>query len=183
MEETTTPMKAGLKYGLYLGLAMSAFMLISHYAGLQDYTSTDITEGMFLTVITWIILFALIFLGIKYYKDKNEGHLTLGEGMVTSLFIGLVSGIISLIFTYVFFTFIAPEVLQTIGETAMADATSDLDNNPDVSSEDAEAGKEMVGNVMNFVMSPIFMAGTTFVTRIFTSVIFGLIGSLILKSD
>ena len=41
MEEATTPMKVGLKYGLYLGLAMTAFALIAHYAGLQDYTSTD----------------------------------------------------------------------------------------------------------------------------------------------
>jgi len=182
MEETTTPMKTGLKFGLYLGLAISAFALIAHYAGLQDYSSTDITESLFITVVQWVILFALFFLGIKYYKEHNEGHLTLGDGMVTSLFIGLVSGIISVIFTYVFFTFLAPDVLATVSEAAMEGATADMSNS-EMSAEEAEAATETVGNVMNFMMSPIFMAGSTFISRIFSAVIFGLIGSFILKTD
>lgn len=182
MEESITPMKAGMKYGLILGIAMSVFALISHYSGLQDYSSTDITESLFISVITWVILAAFFYLGIKYFKDKNEGHLTLGEGMVTSMFIGLFSGIISVIFAYVFFTFLAPDVLSTISDAAMEGAATDFGNS-EMTEEEVAATKETMDGVMGFMMSPAMMAISTFVSRLFSAVIFGLISSFILKTD
>jgi len=180
MESNVTPMKAGAKYGLYLGLAVSAFTYLSHVLGLQDYASTDISSSFLVTAITWIILFALFFLGIRFFKNSNEGQLSFGEGMTTAMFIGLVSGIISVIFTYLFFTFIAPEVLGTITDAAMESANTDLS---ELSEEEREKAEEMMGGVMGMVSSPGFMAVSTFISRMFSAGIFGLISALILKND
>jgi len=179
-EKNVTPMQVGLKYGVYLGLAMSVFGFIAHYAGLQDYSSTDITSSFLVTALTWIILAALFFLGIKYFKEGNEGHLTLGEGMTTAMFIGLVSGIISVIFTFIFLTYIAPEVLSTMTDAAIADANADLS---ELSAEERAKADEMIGGVMGFVTSPAFMAAMTLFSRMMSAVIFGLVSSLILKND
>jgi hypothetical protein len=180
-DANVTPMQAGLKYGVYLGLAMSIFGLIAHYGGLQDYTSVDdISSSFLVSAISWIILAALFFLGIKYFKNGNEGHLTLGEGMTTAMFIGLVSGVISIIFTFIFFTYVAPEVLSTLSEAAMESANADLS---DLSAEEREKAEEMMGGMMGMFMSPIFMAVSTFFSRMLSAVLFGLVCSLILKTD
>lgn len=180
MEESITPMKTGLRYGLILGIAMSVFGLIAHYGGFQDYSSTDVTQSLFVSVISWVILAALFYLGIKYFKEHNEGHLTLGEGMVTSMFIGLFSGIISVIFAFVFFTYVAPDVLSTVSDAAMESANADFS---EMTEEEAAAAKEMMDGMMGFMMSPAMMAISTFVSRLFSAVIFGLISSFILKTD
>ncbi len=177
-----SPMKAGLKYGAFLGLALSIFELIAHYTGLQNYSSVEMSSAFLVTAIQWIILALLFFLGIKYFKDNNEGHLTLGEGMTTSMFIGLVSGIISAIFTFIFLSYIAPEALATMSDTIM-DSTAVNADFSDLSEEDRQEAEKMMGGVMGFFTSPGFIAATTIFGRIMSAIIFGLVCSLILKTD
>lgn len=181
-ERNATPMQVGLKYGLYLGLAMAAFALIAHYGGLQDYSSVDITSVFLVQAINWIILAVLFFFGTKYFKDNNEGHLTFGEGMITCMFIGLVSGIITVIFTFIFYSYIAPEVLDTVNEAIMSGGAVESDFS-DLSEEDRKEAEAMMGSIMGFATSPSFLAVSALLNRMMSAVIFGLISSLILKTD
>ncbi len=180
MEHDTnvTPLKAGLKYGVMLGIAMSVLQLVFHYAGLNDDpTNPNVTNAILTTGLTWIVLFALFFLGIKHFKESNDGHLTFGEGLVTSLFIGVISGIISAIFSYILFTYIAPDLASTISEAAMEGAREG--GGGDLGDE----GEEMMENMMSTMTSPGVLSTITLVTRIVTAVIFGLIGTLIQKTE
>ncbi len=179
-DTNVTPMKAGLKYGLYLGLAMVVFSLIAHYGGLQDYNSVDIANSFLVTAITYIILAVLFFLGVRYFKNSNEGQLTFGEGMTTAMFIGVISGLISVVFTFIFFSYIAPDVMESVTNAAMEQVNADMS---ELSEEERQKSQEMMGSVMGIMQSPIVMAMSTFVARLFSAVIFGLISSLILKTD
>jgi len=173
----TTPFKVGLKYGAILGIAMSVLGLIFHYAGLNDDPlNTSITQTILTTGLSWVILFVGFFFGIKYFKQANEGHLTFGEGLITSLFIGVISGIISAIFSFIFFSYVAPDLASSLSEAALEGAK---EGNPEIDAE----GEEMMNNMMSTIMSPGVMAAIGFVTRIFTAVIFGIIGTLIQKTE
>jgi len=177
-DANNTPIKVGLKYGIILGVAMSVISLVFHYAGLNDNPADpSMTNAILTTGVTWVILFTLFYMGIKNFKDGNDGHLTFGEGLVTALFIGLISGIISAIFSYVLFTYIAPELAGSITEAAMEGAREggggDLD----------EDGEEMMNSMMSTMTSPGVLSTIALVTRIVTAAIFGIIATLIQKTE
>ena len=180
MEANVTPMKTGLKYGLYLGLVISIFGLAAHYGGLQEYDTVELSSTFLVSAINWIILAIMFFMGIKYFKDNNEGQLTFGEGMTTAMFIALVSGIISVIFTFILYKYLAPDALGSLTDAAMDSTNQDLS---ELSEEDRKEAEEMMGSILGIFTSPGFMAASAFLNRIFSAIIFGLISSLILKTD
>lgn len=170
--EHSTPMQTGIRYGLILGLASVALSLIIHYAGLNDFNDPMSGTNFMLSGLSWVVIFAIIFLGLKYFKAHNDGQMTLGEGVITSLFIGLISGLILAVFMFIFMSYIAPEFADTVKDAIDAQ-NEELDQ--DVA--------EMQGKIFDTMMSPPVMAFTAFINRIFAALIFGLIAALIVKSD
>ena len=168
MEEHITPLKTGIKYGGYLGLATILLTLIAYYTGWQDFTDLQSTESMMVEIAGHVIGLGITILGIIYYRRHNEGLLTFGEGMSTSLFIGLFAGIIGAIFMYIFASYIATNLGEAVLSTIDTDEMSD---------GDAEAMEQ----VMGFATSPVFLAFSTLISSIIMALIYGLIGSLILK--
>jgi len=170
--EHSTPMQTGIRYGLILGLASIALTLIIHFAGLNDFNDPMSGTNFLISGISWVVIFAIIFFGLKYFRSHNDGQMTLGEGVITSLFIGLISGLILAAFMFVFMAYIAPEFADTMKE-AMDAQNEELDQ--DVA--------EMQGKIFDTMMSPPVMALMTFINRIFAALIFGLIAALIVKSE
>ena len=87
------------------------------------------------------------------------------------MFIGLFSGIIVAIFTYVFFSYIAPDFMERAIEMAMEEQ--------DLSEEELEASQ----GFMQAFTSPIFASFWAFISRIFAVLILGSIASAILKRE
>lgn len=170
MEDHITPLKTGIKYGGYLGAATIILSLISHYGGLQDFTDPTSTTNIVLSVIGYVLAFALTFVGIRYYRSNNEGLLTFGEGVSVALFIGLFSGIIGAIFMYIYAAYLDPGI---------ADAMMSGMDIDEMSSQEAEAAEQ----VMGFATSPIFLAFSAFIGSIIGGLIWGVISSAILKKD
>ncbi len=170
MEEQITPLKTGIKYGGYLGMATIVMQLVVHYGGLTNLTGEMQASDFIVQGLTWIIGFALVYMGIKYFKDNNEGLLTFGEGISVSLFIGLFAGIISAIFMYIYAAYLMPD----FGDAIMNNVDMD-----EMSTQEAEVMEQAMG----FATSPIFLAFTGFIMKLLGCLIYGLIGSAILKKD
>lgn len=168
MEEQITPLKTGIKYGLYLGIFGIVLQLIVHYGGLEDFTDPFSTTNLIISAVTYLSGFVITFLGIKYFREYNEGLLTFGEGMSVSLFIGLFAGLLGAVFMFIYASYLVPDLGETIMNTIDTD---------EISADEAEIMK----NTMGFATSPIFLAFSSIIGSIIAGVIYGLIGSAILK--
>ncbi len=151
MEQAASKSSTVFTYGLYLGIASIVFSLITFYGGMMGNT--------YFSYLGYLLLVVFIFLGLKFYKEKeNAGVLRYGQGVGLGVLISLVGGVVSSIFTYVYFVFIDPskhtELLAVIQEKQLEAGVS-------------AAQLEQAEGVMSAMMSPAAM------------VIFGIIGSLI----
>jgi hypothetical protein len=94
-----TTRSAGIRYGLIAAIIGIAYFLILNTVGV------DITQG-FWRWFSYVITIAILVLAHKYYKDNNDGFMSYGQGIGISLWCGLVSSVISSIFTWIYVKFI-----------------------------------------------------------------------------
>ena len=123
--QTTTLPNAAL-FGLYLALSTFLWMLLTWVLNINVFSiGMSILNGL----INLGIVILFFWLSNKTLRDKYlDGSLTYGQGFINLLVTGIVSGIITLILTYIFYKFIAPDYLAKIGEKTM----EMLQNNPNV---------------------------------------------------
>lgn len=168
MVDQVTPFNTGIKFGGYLGAFTIVFSLLAHYAGWQNLSHPEAGSNLAMSAISMAFNFGIIYLGVKYFREHNEGLLSFGEGVSVSLYIGLFAGIIGALFMYIFVAYIAPEFMDIVADSI------DLDEMPE---EEAEAAKGVLG----IFLSPTFIAFSSFIGSIIGALIYGLIASLILR--
>ena len=111
---TVTTRSAGIRYGVIGGLISIVYFLVLTTAGVDMSQGIGRWAGMIITIV-------IIFLAHKYYKDNGDGFMSYGQGIGIGFWIGLVSAVISSIFTYIYAEFIDPSFITTIREKAIAD--------------------------------------------------------------
>jgi hypothetical protein len=132
MEPTTaTPSTAriALKYGLFIGLGLIIYYLITQLAGL----ATNPAIGMIGMVISAAILIVGIVYAIKDFKSQNDGYMSYGQGLGLGSLASAVSGLISGVFSSIYVTFIDNSAMkqamdmqrQKMEEQGMDDAQID----------------------------------------------------------
>jgi hypothetical protein len=108
----TTPVttrSVGIRYGLITGGVAILYFLIMTIA------SIDMTQG----IGRWgslIFYVALIVLAHKYFKENGNGFMSYGEGMGITFWLGLVTCVVSSIFTYIYVKFIDASFIQKMLE-------------------------------------------------------------------
>lgn len=111
MEETTsiTTRSVGIRYGLILALVSVIYFLV------LTIMNVDMTSGFgrWASILFYV---AGIFLAHKYFKDNGTGFMSYGEGIGISFWIGLLSSVISSLFTYVYIKFVDSSFVETIKE-------------------------------------------------------------------
>ena len=167
MEQAASKSSTVYSYGLYLGIALIVFSLITFYGGFLGNNA--------FSYLSYVIYIVLIFLGIKHYKEKeNNGFLQYGQGLGLGVLISLVGGVVSAIFTYVFFTFIDPakhnQLIMVVQEQQMKSGVS-------------EAQLEQMEGIMSKMMSPLSMSLIGIIGAVFVGLVISLIVSAILKKD
>ena len=167
-DEFVSPLKAGIKYGIYLGLILIALTILGHYTGWQDLGNPNSTSNQVLSWFSILVGFVVTYMGIRYYKVNNEDVLNMGEGMSVALFIGIFSGLLGAVFFFIFVSYIAPELSTVAAESI------DMD---ELSEEEAEAAEQAV----EFMASPMILATINFVGSMILALVYGLIASFILK--
>ena len=74
----------------------------------------DIDQSSPSRYITFLPYIAFLFLAQKEYRDIKGGYMSFGDGFLAGLFFAIFSGIMSSIFTYLYFNFIYPHAYEEI---------------------------------------------------------------------
>ncbi len=118
---------------------------------------------------------AFIFLGIKHYRDKElGGRLTFGQGVMMSIWISLISSVITAAFMVIYFLVINTSYFDTLKQ-----ATAEKMSEQGMSDEQIEMSSGMMGWFLN----PWFIAVSQIIGGLIFGAIFGLIGGAVFKRD
>jgi len=171
MENQPVPTKnVIINFGLYLGIASILISVVVYALGMQY--DQDWKTGS----IGIIAMAVIIFLGIKKYKEFNNGYLTVGQALKTGVGIALIGGIISVIYSLIFMNFIEPDFMAN----TMAKAEQQLmENAPNLSDEQIEMQIEM----MQKFSTPAITSAFAIVGSLFIGFIISLISGFIQKND
>lgn len=153
--ETQSPsiQKIALNYGVLLGLFTIVLQVISYAL------DTHIDRPWWLTFGQLLISIAIIVLGLKAFKNENNSYLTFGQSIKTGLAISLIAGIISIIFNYIFITYIDPDFIQK----TMDFTREEMAKNPNLTEEQINMSMEMSAKFMTpWIMSAFAIIGTMF---------------------
>jgi hypothetical protein len=162
MENQRTQIKVAMNYGTLYGLSGVAVFLLFYFVG------TDI-QSRLPQWISYIILIIFIVMGVKSYRDEDlGGNISYGKSLGTGVLISVFGGIISAVFSLLFFTYIAPEMTQKILDAAQQSMVEQ-----GMSEEQIEMG---MGYTQKF-MTPTWL----FLFSVLGSAVMGFIFSLVIS--
>jgi hypothetical protein len=153
-----------IKWGLIYGLVGVIYVFVYAMLGLQG-------KGSFVVaIVAWlfqaVLAFLMYFLATKEYRGENGNLISFGRGFGINMLVGLIGGAIKGVGFYIYAKFIDPSYIQNMFEAQM-EAQEEF-GGPSASSA------EMPG-FMEFMLTPEFNAGSTFILVIWGAVIYGLI--------
>ncbi len=171
----TSIMPVSIRYGLILGLVGIAFSLLSHVLGMTEISATNTMVSIVSSLISFGITIAIIVMAIKFYRDnQNQGFLSIGQGLGIGALMGLVSGLMTAIYMYIFFTYIDSGMIDAIIAQTEADMEAQGQSDEDI---------ENAMSVVSMFMTPLFFAGSALISSPIMGGIFGLIAGLFLKHE
>ncbi len=107
--DSTQGLKHIANWGVICGLALISHSAIGYISG--------INENKFYGFISYVLLGACLFLGIKAYRDKlQNGALSYGNGVWVGVKISFFASILTAIFTYIFLNYIDSSVITKMLE-------------------------------------------------------------------
>ena len=169
MEDQQKPTnKTALHFGIILGIVSVLISVIIYALGM--HYDQDWKTG----TISFLAMAAVIFIGIKKFKELNGGILSLGQSLKTGIGIALIGGIISIIYSYIFMNFIEPDFI--VNTIAGAEEKM-LERNPNLTDEQIEQALSFSKKMM----TPGIMISIGLVWSIFLGFVISLISGLILK--
>ncbi len=160
-----------LNYGLLLGVATVLFS-VAIYA----VNGMSMERPLWQKVLSIAIMIAAIILGIKKYKEFNNGKLTLGQAMKTGLGISLIGGLIAGIYTYIFFAYVEPEFMTQVMEIAQEKM---MEQNPDMPDDQVE----MAMSMSRKFSSPTAMLFFSVIGSLIFGAIISVIGGLVMRKE
>ena len=159
-----------LNYGLILGI-------ISVLLAVANYAFGDIYQPHWsISVVSGAATILVIVFGLKQFKANNNGFLNLGQALKTGLGIALISGLVYVIYFYIFVNFIEADYftnLATFQESTM------IETYPNMSDEQLETSLEMAQKFSGFGM----VAAIAMIMSLFFGFIVSLIAGLIMKKS
>jgi hypothetical protein len=164
-----TPFQTGLKYGLITSLLGIIASLILYSTGSGDPTGSSLQFG-----VSIIIYVTGLYLGFDAFKRGNEGFASLGELVKVAIFIGLITGGISGVFTYIYMQYIDSDIM-----TKIFDQQRLVLEDKGLSDKEIDQALEMAKSFM----SPKFLIPIQIITSVITLTILGLIVGAIMKKN
>jgi hypothetical protein len=156
MESQVTTRSTGIRYGLIAGVVSIAFFLILSVSGVNITTSP-------LRYLGWVITAVIIFLAHQYYKQNGNGFMSYGQGIGIAMWMGIISAVISSIFTYIYVKFIDTNFMDAIKDAQMQEMAA-----KGMSDEQIEQAMK----IASMFMSPEAMLGF--------GLVFGFLGTLVI---
>jgi hypothetical protein len=102
-------------YGLYAGLVLILISLISNLLNLVDLTNPRGFVSMLINMLNYAIMGIAMVLAVKNFRDnENGGVVSFGKGFGIGFTTLLTIIVISVVWSYVYFSLIDPAMLETI---------------------------------------------------------------------
>ena len=168
MENQQMPTKKiALNYGLMLGFISILFHVVLFALG------KHLDQDWKMSVLSIAITAVVIVMGIKKFKESNNGLLSLGQGLKTGIAIAMISAVVYIIYTMIFMFVISPESM----EHGLEIARQKLMENPNITEEIIEQSLEM----QKKFQSPTFLIPIMLIVSLFIGFVISLIATLIMK--
>lgn len=154
--------KDSFTHGILMGLALIAVSLILHLL--------DLSREPWAIVPSVVVMWTLITLGLLQIRNRKlDGFISYGKALGTGTLLSLVAAMLLAIYTYIFLEFIDPGFIDSIMEKAYNDMQAQ---------GSSEAEIDMAMKITEGFTNPFVMA----FTGIFTNVLLGFLGSLIIAA-
>lgn len=105
-------MNHALKFGLFYGIASIAVALI------QAYIFPNSLVSGISTIVSLAVPIIFMWLAGKATRDDNDGLLSFGEAMSPTFLTYLIGSLISVLFMFILYNFISPDLLLAQAEMA-----------------------------------------------------------------
>lgn len=160
-QNTVSPGKVGLTYGIYLGLILLLIQVVLYVTGMA-------LEGIqWPMYIYYVIFLVMIFIAVNSFKRSNGGFLSMSEALKTGVSAAAVSGLIFLVYNLLLLYVIEPGY----GEMILDVSRDKMLETGNMTEEQVEMGLKVTRYMINpFIGGAIWIALSAF---------FGLIYSLI----
>ena len=96
--------------GIILGVLGILISVINYAFG------THLDPHWSIGTLQFILMIAIIVLGISKFKKANGGFLSWGQGVKIDVGIAILSALISIIYNYIFVTFVEPDFMAQVME-------------------------------------------------------------------
>lgn len=170
---TVKPWSVALRYGGLAVLISVIVGLLMHLLGLNDFEAEAIGEPSLLNrlvqYLSYAIWVAAIVLAIRAHKSELGGYISFGRSFLTGFATTLIMGLLSAVWTFFFFSILAPEALDILLEGALSQM-------PEDQAEDAE-------DYMKMIFTPGFMVVMVVIMSLVVGCIVSLIAGLVMKND
>ena len=104
-------MKNAIRFGLLLGIISGIWIMIMHIAGVYERQYPQSDDFSFMEMISIVIPFIALFLGIKNFRDNiNGGKMEFFEGIFEGIKIMVVGGFIAAFFATIYISYVNPDV-------------------------------------------------------------------------
>jgi hypothetical protein len=155
----TSLVAASFTYGLLTAIGLILITLLAYLFNLTEIT--------WLSYLNYVILLAGIILGtIKFRDDDSGGFITYGKALGFGTMVSLFAAVISGIFLFVFYTFIAPDAFEQIRILAEQNI---IQANPDITDQQLDLAMRMTTPLMIFISSLFSITFIGFVFSLVTS--------------
>jgi len=161
--------KFTMTYGLYLGLAFSAVVLIFKYTGSVHYPGD--TAGM---TNSMLLLMGMLYFGKKYRDTIHQGEFLYKNALGFSVLLTLFSAVIYTFFSYWYYSVIEPTGISYYVEQMKVAYTQ----NGNLSEDQISSLVELY----NKMLTPGLMAFVVFFSQSLIGVLLGLVMSVFIKS-
>ena len=164
-----------MRYGVFGALILIVIGLVMYLTGQIDIEANGGRGNTTSNIINWIVMIGASVLAIKHHRDVDlNGRISYGRSIGVGTATAFIFGLLMAIYTYVFFAFIAPELVEQIKEFSIIQMEEQGRSDEEI---------EQAEKYMPWLVSPGFFATVIALVSVIIGLIASLIGGAILKRE
>ncbi len=160
--EKATVSQISKRWGLYLGLVLIAWSVITIIAGMEG--------NDYMGYATYLFIIGGMVMAHKEFKENGDGYMSYSQGLGIGTLVTLISGLISVAFSYIYVKFIDDSLIEIIKDKQLEGMQEQGLSDAQIEQALEISGSFMVPEVM-FPLALVFMVFFGFIIALVVSAI------------